>query len=67
MPLRTILGISRSQLRGSLEMTGIIAEPFPRCEEQSDVAISAQERRRLLRIARNDINRRADTRSIAQE
>jgi hypothetical protein len=30
MPLRTIIGISRSPLRGSLEMTGIIAEPFPR-------------------------------------
>ena len=47
-------------------MTLSSAEPFLslslRGARQGDVAISAQERRRLLRFARNDIKERADTR-----
>jgi len=57
--MTSILGISRSPLRGSLEMTFIHEEPFPclslRGARQGDVAISTQEWRRLLRLARNDI------------
>jgi len=56
-----IPGISRSPLHGSLEMTLWSSEPFPylslRGAHQGDVAISTQERRRLLRFARNDITR----------
>jgi hypothetical protein len=54
-----IIGISRSPLRGSFEMTFFGEESSPflslRGARQGDVAISAQERRKLLRSARNDI------------
>ncbi len=54
-----IIGISRSVFHSSLEMTYLDVEPFLclslRGARQGDVAISAQEWRRLLRLARNDI------------